>query len=161
MSYTKLLYHVILRTKYNQPTLTLEHDAKLYGYILGIVKNKKSVLYRINGMEDHLHLLVGIHPSISVADFVRDVKSSTAKWLRGNDFFPLFKSFSEGYAALTYSMSEKEKVINYIKNQRKHHVKKTFEEEYRYFLTEMGVSVDERYIFAEGVVPLRGTDGGG
>ena len=160
MSYTKLLYHIIIRTKYNQPTLSLEHDTLLYGYILGIVKNKNCVLYRINGMEEHIHLLVGIHPTISVADFVRDVKSSTTKWLKTNEYFPLFKSFSEGYAALTYSMNEKETIINYIKNQRKHHAKKSFEEEYRHFLMEMELTVDKKYVFAEGVVPLRGTDSG-
>ena len=160
MSYTKLLYHIILRTKYNQPTLALEHDTKLYGYILGIVKNKNCILYRINGMADHVHLLVSIHPSISVANFVRDIKSSTTKWLKTNKYFPSFKSFSEGYAALTYGMKEKETIINYIKNQRKHHATKSFEVEYRNFLAEMGLAVDERYVFAEGVVPLRGTDSG-
>ncbi len=158
MSFTKLLYHIILRTKYNQPTLTLEWDKELYGYIWGIVKNKQSMLYQINGTTDHLHLLVGIHPSISVSDFVRDVKSSTTKWIKTNGLFPLFKSFSEGYAALTYSLNEKETIIKYIKNQRKHHEIKTFEEEYRKFLSDMGLEVDERYVFAEGVVPLRGTE---
>ena len=74
MAYTYLLYHIIIRPKESKPVIKTDHEKKLYSYIWGICKEKKCVLHRINGMEDHLHMLVEIHPSISVSDFVRMVK---------------------------------------------------------------------------------------
>ncbi len=144
-SYRQILYHIIFRTKDSEKTLSLDHSDDLYKYVWGIVKQKGGHLYRINGMEDHLHLLSDLHPAIALADFVRDIKVASSLWLKENPAFPDFKGWADGYAALTYTYRDKDMIINYIKNQREHHKKLSFEEEYRNFLKEFGIEIDERY----------------
>ncbi|MDD4157191.1 MAG: IS200/IS605 family transposase [Candidatus Cloacimonetes bacterium] len=145
MSYTQLLYHIIIRTKASKPTLSIEYSDDLYRYIWGIIKNYNSILYRINGVEDHIHLLTSIHPSISLADFIREIKVSTSKRLKQISGFEKFTGWGEGYAALTYSAKDKDLIINYINNQREHHKKISFKEEYSEFLAQLGFTLDERY----------------
>jgi REP element-mobilizing transposase RayT len=144
MSYVKLLYHVIIRTKAAQPVLSLEYSDDLYRYIWGIIKNKNSVLYRINGMEDHIHILLSLHPTLALSDFMRDLKAESSKMLKRTVGFERFSAWSDGYAALTYSLKDKNMIINYIKKQRDHHKKQTFKDEYVVFLKEMGFVLDER-----------------
>ncbi|MDR2206351.1 MAG: IS200/IS605 family transposase [Flavobacteriaceae bacterium] len=117
MSYVQLLYHIIIRTKSGMPVLSLEHSEKLYRYIWGIVKNKNSVLYRINGTEDHVHILLSLHPTLALSDFIREMKAETSKMLKRTEGFEKFTAWSEGYAALTYSLKDKEMIINYIKSE--------------------------------------------
>jgi putative transposase len=87
-SYRQLLYHLVFRTKESLPTLNQENADQLYAYISGIIKNKNSHLYRINGVENHLHILTDLHPSIALADFMRDVKVSTSLWIKERKSFP-------------------------------------------------------------------------
>ena len=144
MSYVRLLYHVVIRTKASQVVLSLEHSDELYRYIWGIIKNKNSVLYRVNGMEDHVHILLSLHPTIALSDFMREMKAETSKMLKRTAGFEQFTAWSEGYAALTYSLKDKEMIINYIKNQREHHKTISFRDEYLGFLKEMGLELNER-----------------
>ena len=144
MSYVQLLYHVIIRTKASQPVLSLERSDELYRYIWGIIKNKNSVLYRVNGMEDHVHVLLSLHPTIALSDFMREMKAETSKMLKRTAGFEQFTAWSEGYAALSYSLKDKETIINYIKNQREHHKTMSFRDEYVAFLKEMNLELDER-----------------
>jgi putative transposase len=87
-SYRQLLYHLVFRTKESLPTIKQENADQLYAYISGIIKNKNSHLYRINGVENHLHILTDLHPSIALADFMRDVKVSTSLWIKERKSFP-------------------------------------------------------------------------
>jgi REP element-mobilizing transposase RayT len=144
MSYVRLLYHAIIRTKASQPVLSLEHSDELYRYIWGIIKNKNSLLYRVNGIEDHVHILFSLHPTISLSDFMREMKAETSKMLKRTTGFEKFTAWSEGYAALSYSLKDKDTIINYIKNQREHHKTISFRDEYENFLKEMGLESDER-----------------
>jgi REP element-mobilizing transposase RayT len=144
MSYVSLLYHTIIRTKGNRQALPLDRSEELYRYIWGIIKNKNSVLYRINGVEDHVHILFSLHPTIALSDFMREMKAETSKMLKRTAGFENFEAWSEGYAALTYSLNDKDKIINYIKNQREHHKKVSLREEYEAFLAEMKMELDER-----------------
>lgn len=146
MSYTNLLYHIVFRTKHSRPTICQAYEENLYRYIWGFVKNHKSVLYRINGMPDHLHLLVRLHPTIAVSDFMKNLKISTHKWLdEHKDWFPDFEAWSRGYCALSYSEKDKEMITNYIKKQKEHHAKEAYMDEVRRLLEECGVEIDERY----------------
>jgi putative transposase len=111
----------------------------------GIIRNKNCFLYRINGMEDHLHILSDLHPSIALADFIRDIKTSSSLWIKQSGKFLQFTGWAEGYAALTYGWKDKEMIINYIKNQQEHHKKESFQNELRRVLKEQGVEVDNRY----------------
>lgn len=96
-------------------------------------------------MEDHIHLLTEIRPSIALADFVKDIKTSTSIWMKQSGKYPYFTGWSDGYCALTYTYRDKEMIIDYIKNQQEHHKRVSFEDEYRALLLEHGITIDERY----------------
>ena len=145
MAYTQILYHIVLRTKYSEPSIAQENVSSLYKYIWGIIQNKKGKLYRINGMEDHVHILSDLHTSIALADFVKDIKVATSLWLKQSPDFPNFKGWNEGYCAFTYSYKEKEVIINYIKNQQKHHQQEDTQSELKRLWLENGMELDERY----------------
>jgi REP element-mobilizing transposase RayT len=127
--------------------MSLSHESNndLFAYIMGFIKNKNCFLYRINGMEDHIHILCDLHPNLALADFMRDLKTSTSFWLKQNINYSNFEGWADGYAALTYSFRDKEMIINYIKNQQEHHKKESFKEELRRLLEEQGVKIDERF----------------
>ncbi|MBP1676515.1 MAG: transposase IS200-like protein [Bacteroidetes bacterium] len=144
-SYRQVLYHIVFRTKDSLKTLNLENSEELYKYIWGIVKGKNGVLYRINGMEDHIHILSDLHPSIALSDYLRDIKTASSIWLKQSGKFQSFNGWADGYAAFTYAYRDKETIINYIKNQREHHKTTTFEEELRKLLTEHGVEINEKF----------------
>lgn len=146
MSYTQIIYHIILRTKNSRPAIQQKHAEELYRYIWGIIKNKKGALYRINGIEDHIHLISDLHPTVALSDYVKDIKVASSVWMKESGLFPLFNGWGDGYCALTYSYNEKDVVINYVKNQQVHHKKETFREEIIRVFKEMGVEIDERFI---------------
>jgi len=145
MSYTQLIYHIVIRTKNSAQSIPNEHSEELYRYIWGIIKNKKSHLYRINGMPDHVHILVGLHSTLSVADFVRELKTSTNFWMKANGKFPDFEAWGEKYGAFTVFYQGKNGIIEYIKNQREHHKEENFTDEYRRLINESGIEIDEKY----------------
>ena len=93
-AYRQILYHIVFRTKSSEMTINQNHSADLYKYIWGIIKNKKCVLFRINGMEDHIHILSDLHPSIALADYIRDIKVSSAKWMKESARTPQTREFS-------------------------------------------------------------------
>ncbi len=144
-SYRQLLFHLVFRTKDSIPTIKQDHTDQLYAYITGIIKNKNSYVYRINGMENHLHILTDLHPSLALADFVREIKVSSSVWMKRSGYFPIFKGWADGYGSFTCSYMDMGRLIDYIKNQQEHHRKKTFEEEYRNLLLESGIKIDERF----------------
>jgi REP element-mobilizing transposase RayT len=145
MSYTKLLYHIVFRTKYGKNTIPEVHEKELYAYIMGIVNNKKSKLYRIGGTENHLHLLVDMHPTLALSDFMKELKEYSSKWLKQNSNFPNFEGWAVSFAGFTYNLYDKQTIINYIINQKEHHKTVTFEEEYRQFLIDNGITIDEKF----------------
>lgn len=150
MSYLQLLYHIVFRPRYSTPAIPVEHEEKLYRYIWGYVKEKGGILYRIGGMPDHIHLFVQIPPTISVSDFMRDLKTSSNKFLKEHVAeFPKFQGWGKSYCAITHSALEKEKIINYIKGQKEHHKKTSFQDELLSILHECGVTVDMRYFLKE------------
>ena len=144
-SYRQHLYHLVFRTKQSMPPIKQDHVNELYAYITGIVKHKNSHLYRINGIENHLHILTDMHPSIAPADFMRDVKASSSLWMKNSELFPQFIGWEEGYGSFTCSYSDANRLIEYIKNQQEHHKRVTFEEEYLKILVESGITPDEKF----------------
>jgi putative transposase len=146
-SYRQILYHIVFCTYDRKSTISPEHHEELYKYIWGIIKNRKGILYRINGMENHIHILSDLHPTVSLSNFIKEIKTASNKWMKESGKFPKFSSWAEGYCALTYCYHEKETIVNYIKNQKEHHKKVTFEDEYRALLREHGIEWDEKFIF--------------
>ena len=127
-------------------SLPMEHEMELYKYIWGVLNNMKCKLYRINSMPDHIHILSDLHPTICLAEYVKQIKVASSIWMKENKNFKLFNGWQTGYGAFTYSDREKQIIIDYIKNQKEHHKTETYMEEYRRLLKENGVEYDEKYL---------------
>jgi REP element-mobilizing transposase RayT len=148
-AYRQILYHLVFRTKYSEQAIKQEHAPELYKYIWGIIKNNGSVLFRINGMEDHVHILSDLHPSIALADYVKDIKVASSRWMKESGFFPGFKGWGIKYCALTYSYQERGRVMNYIKNQQEHHKEESFQDEIKRLFKEHGIDLDEKWFWQD------------
>jgi putative transposase len=120
---------------------------ELYKYMTGIVQNQGHKVLAINGMPDHIHLFFGMRPNQSLSGLMQDIKGDSSIWINKKGFVKGRFSWQEGYGAFSYSKSNVDSVIDYIKNQEIHHRKRTFIEEYRDFLEKFEVDFDERYIF--------------
>lgn len=144
MSHISLTYHIIWRTHRSQHTISEEHERDLYAYILGICQEKKCHLYRINSMPDHVHMCVEVHPTLAVSTFMQVIKQESSRWMiMHHDWYPHFDGWGNGYAAFTYSVKERPTVIEYIKNQKEHHHKATFHEEYCQLMKEFGLDPEK------------------
>ena len=120
---------------------------EVFKYISGIIKEKKQKSIIVNGVENHVHLFVGLQPSMCVSDLVRDVKNNTTNFINQRKFVEGRFSWQEGHGSFSYSHSHIEKVYNYILNQDKHHQKRSFKEEYLEFLNKFEIDYDEIYLF--------------
>ncbi len=150
MSYTRCLYHVIFRTKYSQLTLPIGPDEELYNYIAGIARNKRCLPYRINGMPDHIHILVSLAPVIALAEFVKEVKNATTVWLKSKrDLFPYFSGWAVGYAGLSYSDEAIYNISEYIRTQKEHHRGISFNDELRNLFAAEHIDIDENYFLKD------------
>lgn len=146
MSYRQIFYQIVFATKYRRRTIAEENCEHLYKYIWGIIKNKNCKLYRINGTEDHIHIFSDLHPSVCLADYVKDIKVASSGWMKNSGLFPDFTAWQKSYGAFTYSIRQKDIIINYVKNQKEHHRKESFYDEYKRLLLESGVEFDEKYL---------------
>ena len=149
MAYSQTLYHIIFRTKYSEYSLNPKYSEELYRYIWGVIKNKNCRLLQINGIENHIHILSDLHPSVALADYIKDIKVSSNKWMKGSGNFPKFKGWAVGYCALTYSHKEKDSLIQYIKNQQEHHKKVSFKEEITELFKEFGIKEDIKWFWKD------------
>jgi putative transposase len=145
-THTSISYHIVFSTKYRTPVLTSDRREDLFRYIGGIVKNRNSHLYRINGVDDHIHILTSLHPTVALSDFVKEIKAGSAHWIKDNSVFKDFSHWQEGYGAFTSSQHEIPGLIKYISEQEQHHRKINFEEEHRQLLLDSVVEFDERYM---------------
>ncbi len=145
-SYTQILYQIIFSTKNREKVLIEKNRSELFNYIWGVIKNKKSYLYRINGVDDHIHILTHLHPTIALSDFIKDIKVSSSVMIKEKNLFPQFNGWQIGYGAFTYSIDAKEKLSKYIINQTEHHKEETFIEEFKRILDEFSVKYDEKYL---------------
>ena len=145
-TYTQLYYHIVFSTKRREPVLEEDSRERLDQYTGGFFRERQCQLYRINGMDEHIHILGGIRPTIAIADFVRDLKTVTSVWMKESGAFPLFRRWQDGYSAFTIAHKDRDPVIEYIKNQAEHHRKESSFDEVRRLLKEAGVEFDERYL---------------
>ncbi len=146
-TYSQIYIHVIFAVKGRQNQISTEWSEELYGYIAGIIKGKGQKSIIVNGMPDHVHAFIGLNPSMSVANLVRDIKNNSSKFINDKKFLAGKFYWQEGYGVFSYSHSQIETVYNYILNQEKHHRKKTFREEYMELLKKFKVEYDEQYLF--------------
>ena len=145
-TFTQILYHVVFSTKNRAPVLHADNRDKLFRYVWGINQKLNCHLYRINGVEDHVHILTSLHPTLALADYMQKVKSGSSKWMSDEDVFPGFDGWQDGYGAFTLAWKDKERVVDYIKRQPEHHAAVSFVDEYKGMLEEEGVRYEEKYL---------------
>ncbi|MCF8373783.1 MAG: IS200/IS605 family transposase [Bacteroidales bacterium] len=145
-TFTQFLYQIVFTTKNREMTLLESGQERLYKFIWGILKNKKCHLYRIGGIENHLHIITHVHPTIAVADLIKDIKLSSSDFIKTEMLFPDFNGWQNGYSAFTYHISSKDNLIKYVKNQKQHHQKFDFKEELISLLIEHGIEYNEKYL---------------
>ena len=146
-TFTQIHIHAIFTVQDRDCIISKTWEEELYKYIGGIVRNNKHKLLAINGMPDHLHLLIGLRPSQSISDLMQDIKGSSSKWINEKKFIKDRFSWQEGYGAFSYRKRDLPSVMNYINNQKVHHQKQTFMNEYIEILKEFGIDYDERFLF--------------
>jgi putative transposase len=148
-TYTQIHIHFVFAVKFRHGIIQSKWKEDLYKYIAGVIQNNNHKLLAINGMPDHIHILIGLRPAQSISDLMKDVKQSSSKWINDNKLTSGHFEWQEGYGAFSYSKSQIIQVINYIQNQEIHHKKKTFKEEYLDFLEKFEIDYDEKFIFKE------------
>ena len=144
-TYTSLHYHIIFSTKDRLPLITNDWRERLHSYLGGIIKGLEGVPLSIGGIDDHLHLLVGLKPKHRLDYFLRDLKADSSAWIHNE----LKKKFywQKGYAAFTVSHSSLGGVKNYIMNQETHHGKKDFKTELLELFKAGEIEYDEKYLW--------------
>lgn len=146
-TYTQIHIHAIFAVQNRTSFISEKWEKELYKYISGIITNQGHKLLSINGMPDHIHILFGMRPVQSLSDLMQNTKGDSSKWINSKGFVRGKFAWQEGYGAFSYSKSQLPMVIGYIENQKEHHRKKGFREEYLEFLERFEVDYDERYIF--------------
>lgn len=146
-TYTKLLTHFIFSTKERSPSLRPSVRADLFPYMFGILKNVQVAVLALNGSLDHVHLLAGLPPTLSVAETMRVLKANSSRWTNECGLVPGGFAWQEGYGAFSVSQSNVPSVAQYIARQEEHHRKVTFQEEFLEFLKKHDVAYDEHYIW--------------
>ena len=121
MSQVRAIYHIVICTLERHGGIKRENEEALYRFIWDIVKQNKSYLIRIGGMEDHIHILLDLYPDIALSKLVQNIKRQSSHWMKSCGLFPDFKGWGKGYFAATRSESDKDTQIEYIKNQKIHH----------------------------------------
>jgi len=145
-TYTQILYQIVFGTRNREWVLKEKGREKLFRYISGIVENKNCHLYRINGVEDHIHIITHLHPTLALASLVKDIKLASADFIKRENLFDYFNGWQDGYGGFTYAYKEKDKLIEYVKNQQNHHRIISFREEYVSLLEEHGIAFNEKYL---------------
>ena len=144
MSYYQILYQIVFSTKYREPVLEKSGRSELFNYFGSILKYKKCKVYCINGIEDHVHLLISLHPNIALANLIKDLKISSNKFIKEYKLFKEFSIWQEGYGAFTYHTNAKKNLNKYIKNQEIHHQTENSRAEIIRMLIEHQIDFDEK-----------------
>lgn len=146
-SLARLHIHLIFSTKNRIPIITDDIRNDLHSYMATVLKNRGGIPVLINSVEDHVHILFDLARTVSVSKAVEEVKKSSSKWMKtqGAEFENF--AWQGGYGAFAVSVSNVENVLVYIANQREHHHKKSFQEEFRQILEKHGIVYDEKYVW--------------
>ncbi|OQZ07085.1 MAG: transposase [Planctomycetes bacterium UTPLA1] len=146
-AYTQNYYHLVFSTKGRSNYIKSELEPRLYAFIGGIVRDLRCQLLGINGMPDHVHLLIRYRADLSISDLVRHIKGRSSKWI--HETFPAYADFSwqEGYGGFTVSRSAVPEVEAYIARQKDHHQRQSFNDEFLELLRRHGIEFDENEVF--------------
>ncbi len=146
-TYTQILVQIVFAVKGRQNLILEEYRPSIEKYMQGIITNKKSRPLAIYCNPDHCHILIGLHPMVSISEMARNIKSSSSRWINEKGWISGKFSWQNGYGAFSYSKSHLHRVVRYILNQPIHHKKYTFKDEYYNFLKKFEIEHDEKYFF--------------
>ena len=150
-TYTQVYIHYVFATELRLRLLTEEMQKELYSYSTGIIKELNCFLQCIGGTDDHIHLLIGLHPTISVSEFAQKIKANTTRFINDKGWVHGKFKWQEGYGAFSVSQSGLESVRDYIQHQKEHHKKQSFSHEYESLLTKYNINDDKLYVFHDPV----------
>jgi REP element-mobilizing transposase RayT len=146
--YTQMYVQIVFAVENRQCLLrNKECNEQIFKYISGTINNLKNKSIIVNGVEDHIHIFLGLHHTLSISELVGTVKKSSASFINDKKWFYGKFSWQDGYGAFTYSRSQIEDVYRYIQNQEEHHKRTTFKQEYVLLLEKFGIEYDEKYLF--------------
>ena len=145
-TYSSMLFHVVWSTKQRQHFIFPEIKNRLYGYIRQIAKDQKATIIVMNGMPEHIHLLLSIKPNMCLAKLICQIKTTSSKWMRTSFKENMEFGWQDGYAAFSIGLSTLSAVKNYIQNQEEHHKKQSFEEEFLLFLKAHSIEYDPKFV---------------
>lgn len=148
-TFTNLLFHVVYSTKYRKPTIERQWQDNLYGYIGGIIRDKKGTLLCMGGVADHVHILVKLSPTIAISELLRLIKSNSSRMVNETIRPQIPFEWQPGYAAFSVSESQYPIVRKYILNQEEHHYMMSFEEEFIELLERHKIGYDQKYVFEQ------------
>ena len=146
-TYSQIYLHFVFAVQNRISLISPKWQVDLYKYMSGIISNNGHKTYAINGMPDHVHALVSMNPKQAPSDLMHDVKRSSSLWINENRFVAGKFAWQEGFGVFSYGKSQIPDIARYIEQQKKHHEKRTFIEEYIQFLKLFEIEYDERYIY--------------
>ena len=146
-AYTQLLIQLVFAVKNRESQIHETIRLDVEKYIAGIIKNKEHTLLAQYCMPNHCHIFVGMNPKQSISELVKDIKANSSKWINENKLTTNKFNWQEGYGAFSYSKSQMDIVIKYVLNQKEHHKKRSFGEEYIEFLKKFNIEYNEQYLF--------------
>ncbi|MDX2189893.1 MAG: IS200/IS605 family transposase [Bacteroidota bacterium] len=146
-TFSKIYIQVVFAVKYREAIINESWESRLFQYISGIIKEKEQKLIAINGMPDHIHIFIGMKPSCNLSDLVREIKKSSTQFVNENKFSKHKFQWQEGYGAFSYGHSQIDVVAKYVMNQKEHHKRQSFKNEYIQFLQNFEVEFDEKFLF--------------
>ena len=146
-TYTALFYHIVFSTKNRVPFIKHDIEERVWEYVGGVARHHKMTALQVGGIEDHLHVLVMAPATLSPSEMAQWLKSDSSKWI--HEEFPDLQDFGwqDGYGTFTVSKANVPSVVGYIQNQRAHHQKQSFQEEYVEFLERSSIEYDKRYLW--------------
>jgi REP element-mobilizing transposase RayT len=146
-TFHQIYIQTVFAVKHRKALIATEWEDHLYQYITGIVQKRDNKMLSIGGMPDHIHIFIGMRPAETLSDLVREIKKSSNEFVNDNDFCPVHFDWQAGYGAFSYSRSHMDRVCKYILNQKEHHKKRTFEQEYRKMLADFGIEIGKKQLF--------------
>ena len=146
-TFSQIYIQIVFAVKKRESLIHQSWEEELYKYISGIIRKKEQKVLAINGMPDHIHILIGMKPSCCLSDLVREIKKSSNEFIKERKFSKYHFQWQEGFGAFSYSHSALDNVISYIQNQKAHHKKQTFKEEYKEFLIKFQVEYKDEYLY--------------
>ena len=146
-TFSQIYIQLVFAVKNRESLILPVWEEDLYKYISGIIRNKEQKMLAINGSANHIHILIGMKPNCCLSDLVREIKKSSNEFINENRFSKSKFQWQEGYGAFSYSHSSLDNVITYIANQKEHHRRKTFKEEYKAFLLKYQIEHKDEYLF--------------